>query len=130
MPLNLTYHEYYVEVRSIADAIAEECVAEAEGDRASAEDLTHDRLHESVDGHELVIYYAGNDTILRHSTNGEAWQDCYSNADMGAVVAKEGLDKVKTIQAFFALEADVREVMDDALDDAVEAWEASHKAEA
>lgn len=126
MSLNLTYSEYYDEVRSIAESIAQEAIEESSGDRSDAEDLIHDKLHEAVDGHELVIYYAGNDTILRHSSNGDAWQDCYSNADMGKVVADEGLDKVKTIQAFFALEADVREYMDECLDEAEEAYAKAH----
>lgn len=128
MSLELTYQQYNNQCAAIANELAEECIAEANGDRSEADDLLADRLHETIDSHELVIYYAGNDTILRHSSNSDAYTDCYNNEDLGEIVKNEGLDKVKTIQAFFALEADVREYLEDAMDEAEAAYEAKNEA--
>ena len=127
MNLSLTSSEYCTEVRSIADSIAQDALEQSEGDRSDADDLINDSLlHEAVDGHELVIYHAGNDTVLRHSSNDEAYRDCYSDADLGKLVAEKGLDANKTVMAFFALEADVREVLEDAMGEAEEAWKLAH----
>jgi hypothetical protein len=129
MSLKLASREYFLECQSIADDIAKECIEESDGDRSDAEDLVHDKLHEAIDGHELVIYYAGNDTILDHTDHDTAWEDCYSSEDIGELVKEKGMDGARTVQAFFAMEADVRDLIDGALDEAETAWESAKAAE-
>jgi len=126
MSTDLTSAEYFAGCKSLALDIATEAMEEAEGDRDNAHDLLHDKLHEAIDGDALVIYYAGNDTILRHTANAEAYAECYDNEALGEVVKKEGLDKVKTIQAFFAMQADVQDYLTEALDEAEEAYAKDH----
>ena len=122
--LDLSNTQYWQEVRSIADDLAIEAIADNKGDRNDAEDSIQDsRLHEAIDNHELVIYYRGNDTVLRHSPNDEAWLDCYDAESIGTLVIGKGMHGARTVQTFFALEADVQSVLDDALDDAEADWD-------
>ena len=122
--LDLTHPQYWQEVQSIADYLASEAMEDNKGDRDDAKDSIQDsRLHEAIDGHELVIYYQGNDTVLRHSPNGDAWLECYDAESIGKLVLEKGIDGVRAVQAFFALEADVQRILDDALDDAEADWD-------
>jgi hypothetical protein len=125
--LDLSSSQYWAEVKSIADSLAEEAMEQNEGDRDAAEaDINDHMLHEAVDGHQLVIYYAGNDSILKHSDHEDAWEDCYGPKEIGQVVIDKGMDGARTVQAFFALEADVRDYLDDALEEAEEAYAKAH----
>jgi hypothetical protein len=125
--LDLSSNQYWAEVRSIAEELASEALADANGDRGAAEDDINDsRLHEAIDGHQLVIYYTGNDTILKHTDHEDAWEDCYGPEDIGRLVIDRGMDGARTVQAFFALEADVRDALGDALDTAEDEWAAKH----
>ena len=63
MATEMNYGEYWREVASLAETITAE--AAADGD-----DL-HDRLHETIDGHEWVIYTYRNHEVLRFSENDE-----------------------------------------------------------
>jgi hypothetical protein len=121
--IDLSSNQYWAEVASIAETLAQEAIQNNEGDKDAAEDEINDSgLHEAVDGHQLVIYYAGNDTILKHSDHEEAWEDCYGAEDIGKLVIDKGMDGACTVQAFFALEADVRDYLETALDEALEAY--------
>ena len=75
-----------------------------------------DNVHELVDAHELVIYYHGNDLVMQYTDNPDAWQDIYSNEDIGALVADKGLEGAKTVQAYFAMERDVCDCYEQALE--------------
>ena len=122
--LDLSNTQYWQEVQSIADTLAFEAIEDNLGNREAAEDDIQDsRLHEAIDNHELVIYYQGNDTVLRHSPNGDAWLECYDAESIGKLVLEKGIDGVRAVQAFFALEADVQRILDDALDDAEADWD-------
>ena len=59
--------EYYDEIASLAADI----VKEAEGDRETA----FDRAHETVDGHQWIIYTRYNAQVLDHSSNESAHFD-------------------------------------------------------
>ena len=122
MSQEITSSHYYQECQSIADSIAKECIEESEGNRSDAEDLVHDKLHEAIDGHQWVIYYHGNEAILSITSNEDAWEECYSAEDIGRTVIEKGMRGARTVQAFFAMEADVREYLDEAMDEALEAF--------
>ena len=125
--LDLSNTQYWQEVRSIADDLALEAIADNQGDRNDAEDSIQDsRLHEAIDNHELVIYNQGNDTVLRHSPNDEAWLEVYGAKSIGDLVIEKGMGGARTVQAFFALEADVQGYLSDALDDAEADWDHKH----
>lgn len=95
----LSYQEYREEVRRIAEDAIEEA-------NEYGQDV-HDVVHETVDGHQWIIYYAYNDSVLAHSENADAWEDCYAAEDIGQLVVDRGMDGARTVQAYFALHDDV-----------------------
>lgn len=120
----LSRKEYFDEIQSIADNLALEALTDNEWDRDAAEnDINDSRLHETIDGHQWVIYYAYNDDVLRHSENDSAYEDNFGTEDMAAVIKDRGLDGLKTVMAYCAMEADVRDRLSDALDNALEEHE-------
>lgn len=113
-----TQYEYTTEIKELAESIVETAYNEYDEvtDQESAEELINDTLlHETIDGHQWVIYCAYNDDVLKYSDNDEAYQDCYGNEDLGALVAEKGIDGVKPMMAFFAMYQDVQDQLNDAL---------------
>lgn len=99
--MNITYEAYVTEVAGIAQY----CINEA---LEYGSDL-YDMVHQYVDGHQWIIYYAHNQDVLDHSENPDAWTDCYSNKDLGTIVAEDGMDGARMIQAYCAMHQDVTE---------------------
>ncbi len=99
---DMTQRDYYEQCR----AIAEECVKEAEGDEERAQDL----VHESVDGHQYIIYTHYNMCVLRHSRNDSAYFD-----NFGPLQA-DGFSDAMAKMAFAAMYQDVCEELGDALE--------------
>lgn len=113
----LSAHQYWTEIENIAKEIVNETMMANDNDREAAEDQCHDYvLHEWIDGHQWVIYYAYNDDVLRHTDSEDAYKDCYSNEDTGRLIAERGLDSFKTTMAYFAMYQDVSEKLADAFD--------------
>lgn len=99
--MNISCSDYWAGVKSIADDIIAEC-------EEYGQDL-YDYTHEVVDGHQWIIYNAYNDDVIKHSGNPDAWEDCYTNEDIGRVVTENGMDHARMVQAYFALQQDVSE---------------------
>jgi len=107
--------EYWKEIKGLADGIASECMEECENDREAAEDMINDsRLHETIDGHQWVIYCAYNLPVLEHSPNAEYADD---NGLIGENPLENGLNSFHTMLAFWAMYADVQDYISDALDE-------------
>jgi len=104
---NVTYSEYWQQINSMAEDIIEEA-------KEYGQDL-YDVVHETVDGHQWVIYYSCNDDVLRHAGNSDAWEEFYSPEDIGRLVADQGMDGARAAQAFFAMLQDVHETIHDLL---------------
>lgn len=113
---NITQSSYNEEIEGLASNIAEELLEEYET-REEAEDYVYDRIHETIDGHQWVIYYAYNNDVLKYSDNDEAYKDVYDNESLGAIVSEQGVDSLGTVMAYFAMSQDVSEAMDKAFDD-------------
>ena len=126
--MSISNRDYWVEVKSIAAQIAEEAVGQVkEGTeclgcdeqelKEAAEEIINDTLlHETIDGHEWVIYYSYNLDVIQHSSNDEAYQEIYNDSDAGQFLADGGLNSLHSMIAFWALYADVQDYIDDALD--------------
>lgn len=112
---NITQSSYNKEIQSLAYDIANELLEEY-GDRTEAEDNAYDRIHEVIDGHQWIIYYAYNDDVLKFSPNNEAYKDVYDNESLGAIVSEQGVDSLGTMMAYFAMAQDVSEAMEAAFD--------------
>ena len=115
---NMTQSSYNEEIRDLATNMVEEAMSNNDNDSdAALEAIQEDVLHETIDGHQWVIYYAYNDDVLKYSDNCEAYQDCYDNESLGALVAEKGIDGVKPMMAYFAMYQDVSELLEQAFDD-------------
>ena len=119
--------EYWKEVNDIADNMIEECMDEARENitepdtddeyREYAEELINDsRLHETIDGHQWVIYYSYNLDVIQHSDNAEYMGDNFGGESMTACIDEGGVDSLHAAMAFWALYADVQELISDKLD--------------
>ena len=120
----LSRSQYYEEIRSIADNLAAEALADNEWDRSKAEnDINDSRLHETIDGHQWVIYTAYNLDVIRHSDSSDAYVDNFGGDDAGKVLKDRGISGLHAVMAYCAMEQDVQNVLSDALDDALEEHE-------
>lgn len=113
--MNITENNYWKEIDSLASSLVDDAIddLEYEGEeitRESIEDLINDSLlHETIDGHQWVIYYAYNDDVLRYTSNGDAYEYVYGNEMLGELVKDKGIDSAKMMMAYFAMYADVQE---------------------
>ena len=115
----MNQREYYIEVHSIAEGIIEEAQDEGELDRESVDN----RLWQTIDSHQWVIYTHYNHEILRHSAN-----DDYAVEHFGVETALQDGAINWAALAFGALYADVSEVLWPLFEEAVaEAEEAAEE---
>lgn len=121
MSEDMTRSEYWAEVASLAKSITEETFAdldedtqaevrEADGDLNEvdeAREALSERLWETIDGHQWIIYTSYNFDVLRFSDN-----ESYSIDNFGAdSIVADGRIKWEAL-AFGALYADVQEHSD------------------
>lgn len=118
MSNQITSAQYWNEVDSLAKTIAEEAMQQSDNDRSDAEELINDSiLHETIDGHQWIIYYAYNLDVYHHSDNSNYLIDNFGNEEAGTILQEKGLDGLHQALAFLALYADVQEKISDALDE-------------
>ena len=111
-------NEYWEEVNDIANTIACEAMADNENDRAAAEeDIFDSRLHETIDGHQWVIYYSYNLDVIKYSGNADYYADNFGGESLAASLEQGGLDTLHCHIAFWCLYADVMELIDAKLDE-------------
>ncbi len=101
----LTEQSYYEEIRNIADNLAQETGGDT--------DVASERVHETVDGHQWIIYTHYNAQVLHCSRNEGAYFDAY-----GPLEGCESYSDVTVKLAFAAMCQDVHEE----LEDAIERW--------
>lgn len=91
----MTKQEYWQGVKDVAEWIAEEC-EENGTDQEEA-------LHDAIDSHENVIYYAKAAEVMIYTDNANAMQEV-------AALDTDTADwwKITTQFAFYAMSADVR----------------------
>ena len=94
----ITEKEYWKEVKDLAKQV-EEQVKEYDQD-------PHDALHETIDGHQWLIYYAYHPWILAHTRNEDAVFDIVGE------VSGDSTSAVLTQIAFYALYQDVSDAID------------------
>ena len=126
--MSISNRDYWVEVRSIAAGITEEAVEQAKDNdpdleqdelKEAAQEIINDTLlHETIDGHEWIIYTAYHLAILQHSPNIDYMVDNLGGAD--DVLKRSGVDGLHLAMAFWALYADVQDYIDDALDSEID----------
>ena len=107
--------EYWKEVNDTAECIIESATNDYDLDSyTDIEELINDVvLHETIDGHEYIIYTHNHLPILQHSPN-----DTYMVDNIGGLdeSLKQGLDTLHCHLAFWAFYADVQEAVNDQLE--------------
>lgn len=113
--------EYYSEVNAIAEALVSEAMAEHDNDVEQAMDnITDSRLHETIDGHQWIIYYSYNLSIIEHSNNDDYMIDNIGLDSAGQALQSGGLNGLHQAIAYWALYADVYELLQNKMDDFVD----------
>lgn len=114
---NITSSQYWNEVQSLAVSIAEYAMAQCDNGRDDSEELINDSLlHETIDGHEWVIYNSYNLDVYQHSGNSDYYIDNFGGDDAACVLKEKGLDGLHQALAFYAFYADVQDKISEALD--------------
>jgi hypothetical protein len=119
--------QYMEEIQSLADNMVSEEMDNCHGDRSAAEESINDTvLHETIDGHQWVIYNAYNADVMRHSDNTDYYIDNFGGDDAGKILKERGLDGLHNVIAFWCMYADVQNRLSDAFD----AYEEAHEVKA
>lgn len=114
---NITNAEYWIEVEAIANCIATEAMQSCDNDRDEAEELINDSLlHETIDGHQWIIYNHYNLDVIQYSDNEDYYIDEFGTESAGEELKSGGLSGLHTAVAFWALYADVQNMLSDELD--------------
>ena len=114
----LTYSEYWTEIQSIADNLVSEAMEACDNDREAAEESIQDtRLHETIDGHQWVIYYAYNLDVIKHSDNDDYYDQNFGAEALASSLEQGGLDVLHCHIAFWCMYADVQDKLSDAFDE-------------
>jgi hypothetical protein len=121
--MTITSYDYWNEVNSLAESVVEEaaqqesCDTKDSFDRDTVLEAINDRiLHETIDGHSWVIYYANNLDVIQHSDNEDYLIDNLGLEEAGHCLKKGGLNGLHQAIAFWALYADVQDKIEEALD--------------
>ena len=101
----ITAEEYANEIHDLAQSCAEEA-------HEQGRDL-YDVIHETVDGHQWVIYTRYNLYVLQHTFNPNAHEDL---GDIGHVLSERGLDGLHAYLACVSMIADVSDAASDIFD--------------
>ena len=122
----MTYKEYWKEVRDIASSLVSEAMTDCENDRNDALESIYDRgLHETIDGHEWVIYYSHNLDVIRHSDNEDYYEQNFGGDCIKTDLERGGIDGLHVAMAFWCMYADVSDCIETAMDE----YEISQEAE-
>ena len=95
--MQITYREYWKEVKALAKQIAEESLETGN----DAQDI----LAETVDGHEYVIYYAKQLDVLQHTDNEDAL------FDIDGTLEADSFTDATTKLAYWAFYQDVQDYL-------------------
>lgn len=103
MTYQITQREYNEEIARLAEAV----YSEIRDDTGEISELAF----QAVDGHQWIIYTAYHQEVLSCTSNPDAWEDIYTNEDLGRIVAEDGLDAATQAQAFFSFEQDLNKAL-------------------
>lgn len=115
-----TQYEYYQQIKAIASELVDEAFSEYHDvdNIEDAEELINDSLlHETIDGHQWVIYNGYNVDVMRYSDNEDYYIDNFGAEDAGTILQDRGLSGLHNVIAYWCMYADVQEQLDSAFDE-------------
>lgn len=134
---NLTSNEYWTEISDIATNLVDEAMDAAiednNGDYSDFETLKEQaidsindyRLHEVIDGHQWIIYYAYSLDVINNSDNEDYYSDNFGAESLAASLEQGGLNTLHCHIAFWCMYADVQDKLDSAFDEYEEKQDAA-----
>tara|TARA_B100000768_G_scaffold168165_1_gene172827 strand:+ start:360 stop:722 length:363 start_codon:yes stop_codon:yes gene_type:complete len=109
----ITATDYTAEVKATAFNLVEEVIQETETRDEALELINDSRLHETIDGHQWVIYYAYNLPVLEHSDNAYYMEENLGDDCIAAALKQGGINGLHTALAYWAMYADVQEAIEE-----------------
>lgn len=112
----ITHSHYWGEVKSLAENMISETfewledkadMTREECFEATMDEINDHVLHETIDGHQWVIYYAYNLDVINYSDNADYMTDNFGNDMAGDILKEQGLNSLHTAMAFWCMYADV-----------------------
>lgn len=104
----ITQAEYWKEVKQLARGVCEDAYDGCDTLEDYNEQLGQ-MLHETIDGHQWVIYYPYNLPVLELSDNADYMVDNFGDHSVGVEFERGGLSGLHCALAFWALYADVHD---------------------
>ena len=126
---NLTSSAYYTECENTASSIVEQAIEALQWDNEEVtEDAINDKifdyvLHENIDSHEYVIYYAYHLPILQYSNNDQYMIENIGSDSVAYELEKNGLSGLHMALTFWAFYADVSEYLENEIAEQLEKLE-------
>ena len=114
---SITAKDYAAEVKSTAFHLVEEVLLETETREEALELINDSRLHETIDGHQWVIYYAYNLPVLECSDNADYMEENLGDDCIAAALKHGGIKGLHTALAFWAMYADVQQAIQERFDE-------------
>jgi len=112
-----TEYEYNQEIIGIAKDLVVEAMEQSNNDREEAEKLINDSLlHETIDGHQWIIYYDYNLDVIKYSDNDDYMEQNFGNEYAGDMLATGRFNGLYVAIAFWCMYADVQEQLETAFD--------------
>ena len=113
-----TSKDYFEIVDSMAHDLAAEAMQETDNNKDDALELLNDSLlHETIDGSEYVIYNHYHLPIIQYSDNCDYMADNLGDDCVAYALKNGGIQGLHQAIAYWALYADVQEVLEEKLDD-------------
>ncbi len=109
-----TAYEYWEGVKSIAAGLVDEAMLSCDNKDDAIELINDSLLHEVIDGHQWIIYCAYNLPVLQHSDNADYMVDNIGGLEESL---SQGLSVLHTHLAYWALYADVQDMLLNAFDE-------------
>lgn len=110
----MNYSEYKTEIESLAKSIVEEVLegnfnGETTDDMEVRDIINDTALHETIDGHQWIIYTGYNIDVIKNSDNESYAADNFGGEYLADVLKNNGYDQLNTTIAFWCMYADVIE---------------------
>ena len=111
--MSITSSEYRAELKYLAASLLDENKEEASerGDSVLEFIMDNGLDHETVDGHQWMIYYSYSLDIIKHSSNEDYMVDNLGDESLGHALKNGGLNGLHQAIAFYAMLADLNEAL-------------------
>ena len=126
--MTISSTEYYKEISGIAKDLVSEAMIHTSEQEAAEELIQDSLLHETIDGHQWVIYNGYNLDVINHSDNDDYMTENFGGESLEASLKAGGLSGLHQAIAFWCMYADVQELLEQAMTDFLDTLEATQDA--